>query len=728
MVKGMNELKIMKCLKKESIYLFFAIGALLGAVLFLLIYGFGVLDVTNDSWLVTGKDLQQHYVGWKFFRNAEWMFPLGVHDGITHPYAISVLYTDSIPLFAIPFKVLSPILPETFQYFGLFGLMCYMLNGGVAAVLLAKISRSKLFCAVGSVFFILATPVLQRMFGLITEDSRHTSLAAHFLVLGALGIWMYHNKFKKRWHAALAYSILGVLCVLIQMYFIFIVGGIMCGYLLYELIDKKDWKRCLLVLFSFIASSFAVFVLVGGINDIVNSGGNGYGLYSANLNALVNPYHYSSFFDELPWGFGQYEGMAYLGLGIFVLYGLCAVLFVRKLIIIRNSEVVRQKIGQYWKKYKTAVISLCVISIVFSALAFSHSVFWGQRIVVQVFLPVKWLDLLAIVRSSGRFMWVIMYLLMLLGLFLMSRLVSNKRWQKVFVIVCVCVQLADLAKPISNIHEQFMTEQPEEDIYVKDAFWTTGLGKFKHIVCCPFDASNMYQMLQVGTHASDFDMDMNYFYLSRYYTDELKKKENKKNRKLFQNNQLADDTLYLVDYKIAHKYKGQYYFYEADNLILASKNPIEGLKRYNDVYVSAQEPEYSMEFSYNGQGRHFAHRGWNQPDYGEDGMWTTEQSVVRIYSGGVNRARIRIEYEAGEKGKGETIVKVNGKKKIQIDNTKSGVAEFETNLRETINPSKANYVNWLFLNTDKVFKEKQKNGDIEEHGLYIKRITVTYIE
>lgn len=728
MAKVMKESGIMKMWKKNSIYVYFGIGALLGAVLFLAIYGVSVLDVTNDSWLVTGKDLQQHYVGWKFFRSADWQFPLGVHDKITHPYAISVLYTDSIPLFAIFFKLLSPILPETFQYFGLFGLMCYVLNGGVAAVLLAKISRSKVFCAAGSIFFILATPVLQRMFGLITENSRHTSLAAHFLVLAALGIWMYHDKFKKRWHAALAYSILGVLCVLIQMYFIFIVGGIMCGYLLYELIDKKDWKRCFIVLFSFVAVSFAVFALVGGINDIVNSGGGGYGLYSANLNALVNPYHYSSFFDELPWGIGQYEGMSYLGLGIFVLYALCAVLFVRKLIIIHDKKVVKEKISFQYKKYKAAVFSLCVISVVFSALAFSHSVFWGQRIIVQVFLPTKWLDLLAIVRSSGRFMWVIMYLLMLLGLFLVSRLVHNKKWQKVLVIFCVCIQLADLAKPISNIHEQFSTEQPEEDIYVKDAFWKTGLGQFKHIVCCPFDASNMYQMLQVGTHASDFDMDMNYFYLSRYYTDELKKSENKKNRKLFQDGRLADDTLYLVDYKIAHKYKDRYYFYDADNLILASSHPIEGLTRHNDVYVSMQEPEFSMEFSYNGQGRHFAHRGWNYPEYGEDGMWTTEQSVVRIYSGGAKKARIRIEYEAGKKGKGITTVKLNGKKKTQIDNTKSGTVEFETDLRETINPSKANYVNWLFLNTNKVFKEKQENGETEEHGIYIKRITVTYIQ
>lgn len=54
---------------------------------------------------------------------------------------VSVLYTDSIPLFAIFFKALSPLLPETFQYFGLFGLMCYMLNGGFAGIDCCKIQE-----------------------------------------------------------------------------------------------------------------------------------------------------------------------------------------------------------------------------------------------------------------------------------------------------------------------------------------------------------------------------------------------------------------------------------------------------------------------------------------------------------------------------------------------------------------------------------------------------------
>lgn len=135
-MKKENNVKKMRWNMKnpDSLKWYFLIGALIGAVLFVLIYGFSVLNVTNDAWLLTGKDLQQHYIGWKYYRDAAWNFPIGLHDGLTHPYMVSVLYTDSIPLFAIFFKALSPLLPETFQYFGLFGLMCYMLNGGFAGI------------------------------------------------------------------------------------------------------------------------------------------------------------------------------------------------------------------------------------------------------------------------------------------------------------------------------------------------------------------------------------------------------------------------------------------------------------------------------------------------------------------------------------------------------------------------------------------------------------------
>ena len=652
----------MKLTKKNFSVNYFAIGAVIGAVLFVCIYGFRVLDFTYDEWLLTGKDLQQHYVGWKFFRNAPWTFPIGCHNGLTHPYYVSVLYTDSIPLFAIFFKIFSPILPQTFQYFGLFGLMCYILNGGMASVLIARFNKSKVFCALGSIFFILSTPVLQRLFGLLTENSRHTSLAAHFLILGALGIWIYKDKFQPYWKAALAYSILGVLCVLIQMYIIFCVGGIMCGYLLHCLLKEKDWKRTLIVFGSFGVSSFLVFFVIGGLTDVLASGSNGFGIYSANLNTLINPYRYSTFFDEMGMYSGQYEGFSYLGLGMIILCLIGAGFLIREAVRFGRRKMLKSKIKEFIKRHFYGLFSLFIVVSVFGGLAITTSVYWGKRIILQVYLPTKWYDLLAIVRSSGRFMWVIMYLVMILALYLITKLVRNKKISLAIILLCVCLQMADLARPLLNIHNQYTSEAAEDDTLAAESFWETQLGDFKHVVYFPVNGYGLYQMMQIGTKASNVGVDVNYFYMSRFLTNELVKQEKKRLKEIFESNQLDDDTLYILDYQNAHLYKDRCNIYEIDNKIVACKRELTGVKKYQDVYVSEESPLVELEFSYDGLGRKQAHRGWNEPEYGDDGMWTSGQSVVRVLSGGAKKAHITVEYEKGRK-KGKTKVTFNGKEK-----------------------------------------------------------------
>lgn len=710
--------------KKFKCPVYFLIGAGIGVLLFLLIYGVKVLDFTYDEWLLTGKDLQQHYLGWKFFRKAPWTFPIGLHDYFTSPDAISVLYTDSIPLFAIFFKLLSPILPETFQYFGLFGVMCYVLNGGMAAVIVSKFNKSKLVCGFSSMFFILSTPVLQRLFGVLTENSRHTSLAAHFLILGALAVWIFKDKFISYKKDALVWAVLAALCVLIQMYIIFMVGGIMCGYLLEQLLSKKDWKRLLVDFGSFVLSFGICFVTVGGINSILASGGSGYGFFSANLNTLINPWKYSTFFDEMGTAELQYEGFAYLGLGMIVLTAIAACCLLVKGIKLGKQRRLGTMIRETMKKHYPFLISLFIVVFVFSVLAFSNLVYLGSNIFIEVHWPKFIDDLLAIIRSSGRFIWCVMYIVMIGTLFIVSKNFKGIP-QKIIIIVCVCLQLADLYAPIQRLQNQYQGEVKVEDSLVQSDFWNTKLGDFSKVVYYPSDGYDATQMLQIGAKVSQFeDLKMSNFYLSRYMTKETVKQKDKITMELFKKGELAEDTLYIIDYAKAHKYRDICNVYIVDDKIIAVKNPIEGLEPYKDFMLSEENSTVEFNLAYGRLGQKFMHRGWHSPEFGDEGGLTTNQSVVRLYSEEKCKAKITIECEPGET-KGKTNVKMNGRRIGIIDNKFSGTVTFETTLKECKNIRNSKYINWLFFECDKV-KEPKKAGEEYGVGLVIKKITVTY--
>lgn len=323
-------------------------------------------------------------------------------------------------------------------------------------------------------------------------------------------------------------------------------------------------------------------------------------------------------------------------------------------------------------------------------------------------------------------MWVIMYLVMILALYLVTKLIRNKKISLVIVLLCVCVQMADLAKPILAIHNQYTSDAVEDDTLAADEFWETQLGDFKHVVYFPVNGYGLYQMMQIGTKASNVGVDVNYFYMSRFLTSKLVKQEKKRLREIFDSNQLDDDTLYILDYQNAHLYRDRCNIYEIDNKIVACKRVLNGVKKYQDVYLSVESPLVELELSYDGLGRKQAHRGWNEPEYGDDGMWTSEQSVVRVLSGGAKKAHITIEYEKGKK-RGKTKITFNGKEKGYINNKESGVFEFDADLKETVSDKKSKYINWLFFNTDDTFNVKPKD-EVLRCGIYVKKITISYVE
>ena len=202
---------------KNNLVLCFLSGAIVGVCVFISIYGFNVLNVTNISWLYNKRDLMQHQIGWQAFRMSKWYFPLGLHDGLTFPYKISVVYTDSIPLFAIIFKCFSSVLPSQFQYIWIFGLLSFALQGGFGAILVHRFIKKNIFiCCSASVLFLCNHVIIYRMFA-------HTALASQWIILAALALWIYNNDINDK-KMLIFWSALLALASALHMYFVPMLG------------------------------------------------------------------------------------------------------------------------------------------------------------------------------------------------------------------------------------------------------------------------------------------------------------------------------------------------------------------------------------------------------------------------------------------------------------------------------------------------------------------------
>ena len=81
--------------------------------------GYDNFNFSNQSWLING-DLAQYQLGWKFYRDDIWRFPLGLNPNYGITNSSSIIYSDSIPLFAVFFKIFRSFLSEEFQYFSFY--------------------------------------------------------------------------------------------------------------------------------------------------------------------------------------------------------------------------------------------------------------------------------------------------------------------------------------------------------------------------------------------------------------------------------------------------------------------------------------------------------------------------------------------------------------------------------------------------------------------------------
>lgn len=412
---------------KNIIYI--SIVGFIGLTIFFVIYS-EILDPRYTAWLInTGPDTIQSYIGWLVYNSSSWTFPLGLTTNLAYPLGVSITYTDSIPLLAIFFKLFSL---HNFQYFGWWIASCFILQSIFGYLLLKKILNHNVLAVLGSIIFTLSPIMLFRLGG-------HFALGGQWLILAGIYLIIRESK-KLNWYS---WSILLVLSLLIHPYLFFMNGFLMLTYLLYFIKNKiVVLKQILLFLFIQIIISLVVAYSLG-LFVIGETGAPGFGSFSMNLNALVNPLGWSRILPNLEIPEYQNEGFNYLGIGVLYLLILSIITYFKD-----NS----------WKQFVLNQWPIILMSVILFLLAISNIIIFNSQILVN--LPLSKTiteDIFGLIRASGRLFWPVYYLLVLASFYVIKK--YKFKIGLLILLFALSLQVFDLSLKIKDRGEEFVDQE-----------------------------------------------------------------------------------------------------------------------------------------------------------------------------------------------------------------------------------------------------------------------------
>ena len=539
---------------------------LIGLSVFVYVTGGRILNPTSRDWLMVG-DSATHYMGWEFFRHTSLLqWPLGLNPKLGLDISSSIAFTDSIPLAAFIFKPFNSLLPATFQYLGLWILICFVLQTYLAARLLSHFLADQIQIALGSVFIALS-PVL--IYRLVHDGYGHIALVSHFLILGALNLY-FTKPLKSSWWALLFAS-----TILIQAYFIPMVAAIWIAKLVQYLRHDGGSRSVAIKHFAAVAVASISTLIAGGY---VALGSN---LFTGGSEVTDSSFPYwfrwqplslidiqtsfsgtwSHFLSDQQELRGDVEGFSFLGSGIILLAGLVALVLLLRYFVARfphyQLSQVTAAIGATlvitasWIVMSTQVFSmalfvaLAVFVIQFSieklvakksesrsrhralyllvaALAAYSMTFRpgiGRRTFFEYPLVPLFKQFTQTFHTHGRYIWPAYYLLVLVVIVVACR-VFNKKLATIVLTGCLLFQIVDSASAVTTVRHRF-TDAPEWVSPMQDPRWEELAGTHKNIVTLPLLINDVEsRWMLIADFASRHKMGTNAVYFSRINMEE----------------------------------------------------------------------------------------------------------------------------------------------------------------------------------------------------------------
>lgn len=572
-----------------------------------------------------GGDPAQHYLGWKFFRDAPlFQWPIGSNPDYGSAMGTSIVFSDSIPLLALPFKLLSPILPDDFQYFGLWIFLCVTLQGVFARKILKKLTEDDLFSTLGAILFMLAPIYLWRLHG-------HYALMGHWTILAGLYLYLCDNYRPKAW------LILLLATVSIHAYLAAMVASIWMLSLFYHAIERRISLTGLVLHFVF--TVLLTLITMWGLGYFSVGGGvssGGFDVFGLNILSPVDSEElWSGVFEDQSQRPGNYEGFAFLGIGALAL------------IAIAISGAIRQP-----PKTTRSTMLLTLAAAGLTLYSLSSAVTVGETVLFEYNVPALLTPITDTFRVSGRFFWPVVYLIYMTILYFLYK-GGNRNSVLAVVGLASALQYLDLG----NARQQFYSRYTQASF--KTPFESTAwndIGNMYDAVTVTPPEPMPAQWLSYSSFAAEHNMSVNVSYMARYDDSDISDERSRINAEMASGELSANSVYFFTDKKVwqASALMGldNTLFVALDGFYLALPNAsrcdcfdtLLNLQRTVDVYPAGYDIGNNLEIRSGSEDNRFLGWGWSAA--GDEGVLTdSEDSFIGLRFNAIPTEDLRLIFE-----------------------------------------------------------------------------------
>lgn len=515
------------------------------SLIFHSIVGVERLNPSNINWIAATQDVDfwAGYLSWEQFRKTPWGIPLAENPRVGEELSGSIIHSGGIPLFEIPLKGINALLPETFQYFGIWTLFCFVaqaIAGWKISGLVFKSSALRHMVAIALLF----SPIF------LIRVNWHQGLIAQFFILIAI-----HFVFRKDirvpflyWGVLLACSFLvhGYIAVMVTLIFL----ASTLDALVKNRLSIGDFTKGLLgctlgVLVSLWISGYFMIGQTG-----LNSGWPNW-LWKMDL---LQPFNFAGWSHSLSWlqesPVGNPEGFAYLGVWPIAL-SLIALAINRG-----SSNPILENVR------KNPILSILLFTLFMFSL--SNKVTLGRK-EFNYQIPSFIEGYYGIFRASGRFFWPVYYLIIITALYLLKNSIKEQH-AIVLIGITLIFHIVDTEKYWGDISRINYEEKIDEKfIGLKDSRWDELLDKRKAILVIPITSQlprvpNCPNFEKIGYLAMQKNISTNCVYLARYDSNKIEESRLRLELNL-ERGKLKADSLYVLTQQEIERFKSNFLNY-----------------------------------------------------------------------------------------------------------------------------------------------------------------------